>query len=454
MKKTTSNWANDSIFYHIYPLGLLGAPQKNDFSSPTTHRLEVLNDWLSHIEGLGCNALYLGPIFESSSHGYDTKDYYQVDRRLGNNDTFRQFAFNAQSKGIRLVLDAVFNHVGRDFWAFQDLQIHGPASRYRNWFSGLDFTKSSPLGDAFDYHSWRGHYELVKLNLKNPEVKAHLFGAVKLWVGEFDIAGLRMDAADVMDIQFLRELAAFCKSLRRDFWLVGEVIHGNYNLWGNAVTLDSITNYECYKGLYSSLNDINYFEIAYALDRQYGPKGLYKNLSLYAFVDNHDVDRVASLLEDHSHLYPLYALLYTMPGVPSIYYGSEWGLLGKRLPTDDSPLRPALDLNHVSDEAPQPDLPLAIAQLALARQAAHPLRYGDYRQLHVSHQQLAFARRSSEGYTVVALNASQKPTTLKLPVAVPEGTEMNCLLGDGQRCVVQKGHINVAIPPNWVTILT
>ena len=324
------HWACDSVFYHIYPLGFCGAPLKNDFCSPVTPRLEKLTDWLGHLRDLGINALYLGPLFESSTHGYDTADYYRVDRRLGSNQLLTHLSALLHQKGIRLVLDGVFHHVGRDFWAFRDVLERCEQSAYAEWFQGLDFQKRSPFDDPFAYEGWRGHYNLVKLNLHNPSVKSHLFHAVDGWIREFNLDGLRLDVADCLDMDFQKELATFCKSRRPDFWLMGEVIHGDYRKWVNPETLDSVTNYVAYKGLYSSHLDKNYFEIAYTLKRQFGEDGLYRDLPLYVFADNHDVNRVASRLKNPAHLYPLYCLLFTMPGVPSIYYGSEWGIEGER----------------------------------------------------------------------------------------------------------------------------
>ena len=236
-----------------------------------------------------------------------------------------------------------------------------------HWFHGLNFNLRSPYGDKFGYEGWNGNYDLVKLNLHSPEVKDHLFQAIRQWVHDFDIDGLRLDVADSLDKQFLHELSVFCHGLRPDFWLMGEVVHGDYNAWANPDMLDSVTNYECYKGLYSSLVDKNYFEIAYSLKRQFGPSGLYRDLKLYNFVDNHDVDRVASSLKNAKHLYPLYCLLFTMPGIPSVYYGSEWGLQARRTSKDDRALRPCLDLKALLANSPQPELPDAIAHLARVR---------------------------------------------------------------------------------------
>jgi glycosidase len=445
-----THWATDAVFYHVYPLGLCGAPARNDFGAPPVERLDRLTGWLDHIGGLGCNALYLGPIFESTAHGYDTADYWHVDRRLGTDETLRRFVGASHEAGIRVVLDGVFNHVGRDFWAFRDVQVNGERSAYRDWFAGLRFDARSPYGDAFAYEGWHGNFDLVKLNLGNPAVREHLFGAVESWIRDFDIDGLRLDAADVVDLDFQRALAELCRRLKPDFWLLGEIVHGDYRRWANPQTLDSVTNYETYKGLYSSLADRNYFEIAYALNRQFGPSGMYAGLPLYNFADNHDQDRVASKLGDSRLLYPLYLLLLTMPGIPSIYYGSEWGLPGRRKPGDDSPVRPALDLATAAALGAEPALAGAIARLAGIRAGSVALRHGGYRQLHVTHQQLAFARESEGETVVVILNASD--LAVALAVAAPHDGEWTDVLNGGS-VTATDGRLAVDIAPFWARIL-
>jgi cyclomaltodextrinase / maltogenic alpha-amylase / neopullulanase len=436
-----AHWSQDAIFYHIYPLGFCAAPQRNDFSSPALPRLEKIGAWLDHIQDLGANALYLGPLFESSAHGYDTVDYYWVDRRLGTNALLTELSREIHRRGMRLVLDGVFNHVGRDFWAFYDLRQKGADSAYASWFAGLSFDGRSPFGDPFTYSGWNGHYELVKLNLANPAVREHLFEAAASWVREYEIDGLRLDAADCLDFDFIRDLSGHCKRLRADFWLMGEVIHGDYRRWANAEMLDSVTNYECYKGLFSSHVDNNYFEIAYSLQRQFGAEGMYAQLPLYTFADNHDVDRVASSLTNPAQLYPLYLLLFSMPGVPSVYYGSEWGITGKRTAHSDRELRPALDLAALRQNSPQADLTGWIAQLAGARKASPALRNGNYEQLHVSLQQLAFLRRFAGEAVVAAVNSASAPVTLAIAVPFADGTVLRDLLHPHETFTVHGGKL-------------
>lgn len=440
-------WANDAQAYHIYPLGLCGAPTHNDQTSQPIARLNQLHGWIEHLQSLGINLLYLGPVFESSAHGYDTIDYFNVDRRLGTNADLQQLIIALHAAGIRVLLDGVFNHVGRDFWAFRDLQANGRDSAYAAWFAGLDFSQRSPYGDGFSYQGWHGHYDLVKLNVHNSDVRAYLFQAVRVWVEQFAIDGLRLDAADQIDHGFLAELAGHCKSLRSDFLLIGEVVHGDYRQWTNAGMLDSVTNYEAYKGLYSSLNDCNYFEIAYSLNRQFGAGGIYRAAPLYNFVDNHDVDRIASTLHNPAQLYPLHLLLYTMPGIPSLYYGSEWALLGQKTASSDQALRPALPQPALV-QANQPDLVAAIRRFSQLRHEYSALRYGEYAQLYVEAEQLVFVRWTKEQTLVVALNAASTAQRCQFTVPFGEGSLLEDRLNGGATRVLH-GQLQLELAPTW-----
>lgn len=396
-----SNWYETAVFYHIYPLGFCGAPLENRESAPV-RPLDKLTEWIPHLKELGVDAVYLGPVFQSSTHGYDTRDYYQVDWRLGDNDSFQAVCDALHQAGIRVVLDAVFNHVGREFWAFEDVRARGEASPYCSWFQNLNFGGPSPMGDPFWYESWQGHYSLVKLNLRNPQVVDHLLGAVAMWMDRFHIDGLRLDAADCMDMDFFRTLRRTVREKDPNFWLMGEIIHGNYARWANDDMLDSTTNYECWKGLWSSHNDENYFEIAHSLQRQFGPGGIYQGLSLYNFVDNHDVNRLAGQLRDKAHLENVYTILFTMPGVPSIYYGSEWALDERRTNTSDVMLRPCLDLGEMARR--DQSLCRHLSLLARIRRAFPALTQGGYENTFISCKQLVFCRATPEQRVYVALN--------------------------------------------------
>ena len=446
------HWSKDAVFYHIYPLGCLGAPERNTFSGAAVDRLSGLHAWIDYLADLGIDAVYLGPVFESSAHGYDTADYFTVDRRLGNNAHLAALSRALCHRGMRLVLDGVFHHTGRDFWAFRDVLERGRASPYCAWYD-LDFTQRSPYGDPFHYTGWAGHYDLVKLNLRNPAVRAHLFAAVASWVEQFEIAGLRLDAADRLDFDFQSALSTYCRGLRADFWLGGEVVHGDYRRWAHPDGLSSTTNYELYKGLWSSHNDRNYFEIAYSLTRQFGPEGIYRGLDLYTFADNHDVERVASRLTQPAHLYPLYILLLTMPGVPSIYYGSEWGIEGRKLAGSDASLRPALTPAVLPQRGRHVALQHAVKRLIALRRRYSTLRRGGYALLHVSHEQFAFCRMGAEGTVVVAVNAADRVVPVSLRLREPTGGRLADVLNGGETFQIIDGKCTLPLHPCWGRVL-
>ena len=403
---------SDKFFYHIYPLGLCNCPKKNDFSSPAGNAFEKLTEDLDRLKNLGINALYIGPIFESSAHGYDTLDYFHVDRRLGNNEKFADFCKECHNRGIAVILDTVFNHTGREFFAFKDLQQNGWNSNYKDWYLKIDFSRKSNFGDCFDYEGWAGCKDLVKLNLENPEVKNHLFEAVDFWIDNFHIDGLRLDAADVMSKKFLKDLSNHCKNKKSDFWLMGEVVHGDYNDWINQGELDSVTNYQIYKSLWSAFNDKNLFELSYNLKREFGDGGIYKSFLPYNFLDNHDVNRLGSTIKNTKHLFLLYGLLFLIPGIPSIYYGSEFGIRGTRNNQGDFELRPSLPpFSQIPDFAKpfvnSEVLYETITKFAKIRQNQIALQKGDYKELSITNETLAFERTFFGEKIIVAINADE-----------------------------------------------
>lgn len=386
-------WAEKSCFYHIYPLGMCGSCG-----------LGKIYEAIPQMKFIGADALYLGPVFESVFHGYDTKDYFRIDRRLGSNEDFQRLCRELHAKGVRIVLDGVFNHVGRDFWAFKEVRERKQDSPYQNWFK-IKWDGNNRFNDGFIYEAWEGCEDLVKLNLQNAEVKNHLFEAVNSWIRDYDIDGLRLDVAYCLDKNFIKELRRLTKGLKSDFWLMGEVLRGDYNVFVNDEMLDSVTNYECYKGLYSSFNDKNMFEIAHSLERQ---KNLYHDKKFYNFADNHDVSRIASMLKDKRHLEPLYTLLFAMPGIPSIYYGSEFGLEGSKKRDGDRAVRPCVE------KFEQTALTMYIKNLNNLRKE-HPALYGgDYKQLALSNEILVFERQLPTDRVVCAINAGDKEYVYKL----------------------------------------
>lgn len=447
-----NQWSRDAVVYHLYPLGSTGAPERNDFTSAPASRLNELHNWLPYLSDLGVNTVFLGPVMESSAHGYDTADFYSIDRRLGRNLDFTAFIASCHERGMRVILDAVFHHVGRDFWAFKDVQEHGESSSYRDWFH-LDFSGQSPAGDPFSYEGWNGHFDLVKLNTSHPDVRAHLFDAARMWLGEFGADGLRLDAADVLDREFQSALAHACRDLKPECWLLGEVIHGDYRSWAYPEALDSTTNYELYKALYSSHNDRNYFEIAYSLNRGFGEYGIYRHLPLYTFVDNHDVPRIASILREPAHLYPLHILLFTALGVPSLYYGSEWGVEGRKAPSSDAPLRPTLVPSQLHQAGKHSGLYPVVKTLIELRHQLPALRYGDYREQLVASEQFVFSRTHEAQTVLVAVNSSNQPVTIEVQMPdLQDGCWVDSLCL-GKTFTFTGSKLELTLDPNWGRVL-
>ncbi len=438
-------WYDEACFYHIYPLGLLGAPAQNEYNG-VTHRLKNLDTWIEHIDGLGCNAIYIGPLFESVGHGYETTDYRKLDSRLGDNKDLKRFVKKCHDKGIRVILDGVFNHTGRDFFAFKDIKENRENSRYKDWYCNVNFWGNNEYNDGFSYDNWGGYNLLVKLNLRNPEVRDYLFDTVRFWVNEFDIDGLRLDAADVLDFDFMKALRGLANEIKPDFWLMGEVIHGDYTRWVNEGTLHSVTNYVMHKALYSGHNDHNYFEIAHTQRRLEGMGGSGQGgFKLYNFVDNHDVERIFTKLNNKAHFAPVHVLLYTLPGIPSIYYGSEFAIEGRKEKFSDASLRPALDINDFKDAYETNPATKMIAVLGRIRKNTPALSYGDYKELHLTNRQFAFSR-SYEGKTVVvAVNNDDGDCGFTLPVG--NSAEYIGLLS-GEKIAVNNGNISFTLHGN------
>ena len=394
-------WFDEAVVYQIYPLGLCGAPAEND--GVTEHRILRLLDWVEHVKKLGADTVLLNPLFESDRHGYDTRDYNRVDCRLGTKEDLRQVCDAFHAAGLRVMLDGVFNHVGRGFWAFRDVQEKKWESPYKDWFH-ISFDGNSNYNDGFWYEGWEGHYELVKLNLHNGAVVQHQFDAIRGWVADYDIDGLRLDVAYCLPEDYLRQLRAFTDSLKPDFVLMGETLHGDYKRWMGEGLCHSVTNYECYKGLWSSFNSMNLFEIGHSLARQFGPEPwtLYKGQHLLGFLDNHDVERIATILQNKEHLRPAYGMLFGMPGVPAVYYGSEWGIQGRK-GDGDAALRPALERPEWNGLADW------IAALARARRGSRALQYGSYRNVLLTNRQIIFERSVEGERVLVAVNADREP---------------------------------------------
>ncbi|MBE6773729.1 MAG: alpha-amylase [Ruminococcaceae bacterium] len=435
-------WYDEAIFYHIYPLGLTGAPKQNDYGEPVS-RLNEIIPWISHIREIGCNAIYIGPLFESVGHGYETTDYKKLDSRLGTNDDLADFVSECHRQGIRVILDGVFNHTGRDFFAFRDIIQNRERSPYKDWYCNVNFHNNNSLGDGFSYDNWGGHDILAKLNQHNPAVIEYICDVIRFWVKEFDIDGIRLDAADVMSFDYMRALRQTANEVKSDFWLMGEVIHGDYSRWANDGILHSVTNYMLHKALYSSHNDCNYFEAAHTV--RYVSNMTGDRLRLYTFVDNHDVERIYTKLRNKAHFVPVHIMLYTLPGIPSVYYGSEFGIEGRKERGSDDSLRPTLKYEEYKDAVKNNPYTQLIAALGKVRRNTPALCYGSYRELELQNTHFAYERSLDGNSVIVTVNNGDNSVSMSL--ACGNSEEYIGVL-TGERVCVRDGHIQVSVSAN------
>ena len=418
-------WYDNAVFYHIYPLGLCGCAHEND-GQAVPGAFNKLNAWAKHAADLGCTAIYIGPLFESGSHGYDTIDYRLVDRRIGTNEEFRDFVADCHARGQKVIVDGVFNHVGRDFFAFQDLKANRENARYKDWFCDVNFWGNNEYNDGFSYGNWGGFNLLVKLNQRNPEVQNYHYDTIRFWVDEFDIDGIRLDAADVLDFDFMRGLRRLANKVKP----------------------------ELHKGLWSGHNDHNYFEIAHTMRRL---QGLCHDTRLYLFSDNHDVERLPNKLRNREHIRHIAILVYTLWGIPSIYYGSEFGIEGKKEWGSDWPLRPCLELSDFKDAETTNPVTSVYAALGRLKAELPELTDGEVKELQLTTQCYAFARVLDGKACVVVLNNGDSPAQLEFQLPV-EASSAKDLLADtvGAQPVLTSmewGRMKVQLPSNYATIL-
>lgn len=438
-------WYKEAIFYHIYPLGLTGAPKENHYEKPV-HRLNSLIPWISHIKEIGCNAIYIGPLFESVGHGYETTDYKKLDSRLGTNEDLKNFVKECHRQEIRVIFDGVFNHTGRDFFAFRDIQEKREGSAYKDWYCNVNFWGNTEYQDGFSYDNWGGYNLLAKLNQHNPQVREYICDIIRFWVTEFDVDGIRLDTADVLDFSYMQTMRQVANEIKPDFWLMGEVIHGDYTRWVNQGTLHSVTNYHLHKALYSAHNDHNFFEIAHTVRRQW-EMGLNRpdGMQLYNFADNHDVERIYTKLYEKAHFVPVHILLYTLPGIPSIYYGSEFGIEGRKERGSDDSLRPALRLADFADAEEKNPCTRLIAALGRARKGIKALSYGGYRELYLTTRQYAFERSCEDSTAVITVNNDENACTMTIEAG--NASEYIGILS-GARIKAADGRLTVEVEGN------
>jgi cyclomaltodextrinase len=402
------------IWYHLYPLGFLGAEERNPapgaVDGPISHRLTDLVGWLDHWVDLGVTALLLGPVFESESHGYDVVDPFRVDRRLGSETDLLHLIDACHQRSLRVGLDMVFNHVGRGHAFFADVVEHGRESARSDWFH-IDFDR--PGHDGFSYANFEGHGQLVKLSHANAQVLDWAVDVATYWL-ERGVDALRLDAAYAIPAGFLASFEKRVRAARPDLLLIGEVIHGDYAAIAQASRLTSVTQYELWKAIWSSLNEHNFYELAHALERHID---FCTHFVPWNFVGNHDTTRIASKLRDRRHLPHALAILFTIPGIPAVYAGDEQGAEGRKYNRagGDAEIRRPLP-HHPADLAGDSLFIWQMHRELIALRRARPwLVDGVLKVTELSKRSIAFEVRAQKNLLVTVLNTGERSVSCPLP---------------------------------------
>ncbi|HEX5254637.1 MAG TPA: alpha-amylase family protein [Mycobacterium sp.] len=400
---TKPAWVQHAIWWQVYPLGFVGAfptTQSNEPPPPEEHRLRRLVDWLDHAIELGASGIALGPIFASRTHGYDTTDHYRIDPRLGDDADFDHLVAEAHHRGLRVLLDGVFNHVGEDFARYRQAADDDGSAR---WFRGRPGR----------FHTFEGHSGLITLNHDNPEVADYTVDVMAHWLGRGADAW-RLDAAYAVPQQFWASTLPRVRERYPDAWFVGELIHGDYAADVQAAAFDSATQYELWKAIWSSLNDGNFFELDWALQRH---NDFLTAFSPLTFIGNHDVTRIASRLETPEHVAHALVLLLTIGGVPSVYAGDELGFQGVK------------EERYGGDDAVRPEFgfpPLQLDDFGVETWRLHQYLVGlrrRYPWLHAAsttarllkNRHYVYETRNGDDALLVVLNLDDEPLRISLP---------------------------------------
>lgn len=428
------DWVQHALWWQIYPLGFVGAPSDGMVGASqragaghTAHRLRRIIDWLDYAVELGVSGIALGPVFASETHGYDTSDYYRIDPRLGNEDDFVALVEAAHGRGLKLLLDGVFNHVGRSFPAFAQVLAGGPESPAGRMFQ-LYWPAGATAGTEPDYEHFEGNRNLVTLNHAEPAVADQVTDVMCYWLGR-GADGWRLDAAYAVPNEFWAAVLPRVREAHPGAYLVGEVIHGDYDSIIGESRLDSLTQYELWKAIWSSINEANFFELDHALGRH---NHLLAEFAPWTFIGNHDVSRIASQITDARHHDHALVLLLTLGGTPAIYYGDEQGFTGIKEDNQhgDDAVRPAMPENGPGGLLPYGWPTYRRYQELIGLRRRHPwLHRAQTTTLQLTNTHLIFSVAAGEDRLVVALNLGDDPVDYELGPAT-SGNRTDVLVGE------------------------
>ncbi|WP_375460160.1 alpha-amylase family protein [uncultured Enterovirga sp.] len=438
------HWSQDAIWWHVFPLGFVGAEPQSTAGRPIAHRLTQLHPWLDYAVELGATGLALGPIFAASTHGYDTIDHHRIDPRLGDDADFDALIVAAKARGLRVLLDGVFNHVGREHPAFQAVLREGPSAEWASFFR-LSWPAGAAVGTKPDYQCFEGHRQLVTLNHDAPAVADHVADVMGHWLDR-GADGWRLDAAYAVPRRFWATVLPRVRARHPAAYIVGEMIHGDYVGAVRETGMDAVTQYELWKAIWSGLNDRNLHELAWALERH---NGFLDGFVPLTFLGNHDVTRIASQLTDPRHLPHALAILFTFAGTPSIYAGDEQGFqaIKEHRAGGDDAIRPAFPPGP-ADLAPEGWPIFRLHQQLTGLRRSRPwLSRAKTRKVHLTNGEMVLASGEGAELVLLALNLGDGPSDCPAPGAATP------LAGDGE--VHGSGqHARVRLPPHGWAILT
>ncbi|MEZ0364465.1 alpha-amylase family protein [Mycobacterium sp. pUA109] len=396
---TPPAWTRHAIWWQVYPLGFVGAFPAATPPRPDEHRLRRVADWFDHAVELGASGVALGPVFAARTHGYDTTDHYRIDARLGDDADFDHLIEQAHRRGLRVLLDGVFNHVGVDFPRYQQAPHSDTAAR---WFRR----------DRGGFHTFEGHAELITLNHDNPEVVDYTVDVMTHWLGR-GADGWRLDAAYAVPQPFWAAVLPRVRGRYPDAWFVGELIHGDYAAAVRDAGFDSATQYELWKAIWSSLNDANFFELDWAMQRH---NTFLASFAPLTFIGNHDVTRIASRLEHPDHLAQALVILMTIGGIPSLYAGDEFGYRGvkeERAGGDDA-VRPEFGTPPAQLDDRDAEI-RALHQYLIGLRRRHPWLYdASTTALRLENRHYIYQSRHGDDALIVALNVDDAPLQVTL----------------------------------------
>jgi cyclomaltodextrinase / maltogenic alpha-amylase / neopullulanase len=438
------DWVERQVWWQVYPLGFVGAEPVAGDDEAVRHRLGHLVAWLDYAVELGASGLALGPIFAASTHGYDTIDHFRIDPRLGDDADFEALVRAAHGRGLKILLDGVFNHVGRGFPAFRRVLAEGPGSARADWFR-LSWPADWRPGMEPGYATFEGHRRLVALNHDEPVVADYVAGVMSHWLGR-GADGWRLDAAYAVPPRFWAAVLPRVRAQHPRAYFVGEMIHGDYVKFVRDGGLDAVTQYELWKAIWSSLNDRNFFELAWAFERH---NRFLDSFAPLTFVGNHDVTRLASRLADSRHLPHALAILLTAGGTPSIYAGDEQGFLGvkKNRAGGDDAIRPVFPPTPAGLAAQGWPIYRLHQRLIGLRRRNPWLHHARTRPLQLAKAQFAYEARHGDDRVVVALNLADDRADQPAPYA------RQVIAGDGTVLRAGETGAQVRLAPHGWAIL-